>query len=55
MDRCFLIVTTAMWLHDRGHNKKITRVIAVPYPRHYKTLRFSLILRTVLPSFRLKG
>jgi hypothetical protein len=53
MHECFLLVTTAIWFHDRGHNKKITRVIAVPYPRHYKAVRFSLILRTGQPSFRM--
>lgn len=51
MSRCFLLVTTAIWFRDQGHNKNITQVIAMPYPRHYKTVRFSLILRTVAASF----
>jgi hypothetical protein len=53
MDRCFLIVTTTMWFYDRGHNKKMTQVIALGYPRHYKTVRVSLILRSVPASFRM--
>ena len=51
MSRCFLLVTTAIWFRDQGHNKNITQVIAMPYPRHYKTVHFSLILRTVAASF----
>jgi hypothetical protein len=43
-----------MSFYDRGHNKKITRVIALRYPRHYKTVCISLILRSVPASFRMK-